>query len=550
VFQAHEADAARDVAVKLFRLDLPPERAHGLVAQFDRLIAAGLAHPSLVSPVASGLSGTEAYLVEELVPGDSLDVVLRAGAIRSPADALRIVTQIAAALDVAAARGFFHGALHPRDVLNPLGDSARVTGVGVAQALESVLATVPVRRPYAAPERVSGMKWDSRADVFSLAALAHEMLWSRRPAAVGEQAAATLDEVDGASLEALRRVFAQGLAPSPGDRLGTCSGFTAALGGCFGSAGQAAARNSSAARRRTPIEIKDVAERVAPSSEEPRLPLEDSVPVRSASAPVPAIVTSPASARPTPPAAPVATRVIRDRSPEPTLAPVRLDVGRPGEEPRAVRRYTGAAPDLFGTPERPAPRTITVGQDPSRSAFLSLALTAIVFVSVGFAAGYWVASWGQPSMGVTTSAAPVNAASAIEAAVPSPALPAARAPSPVEAPPPPAVADMGAPPAAPPAAAPSEQPAAEAPVRRAASTRPAAPAPARPGVLQVESRPAGANVYVDGRLRGKTPLQLDGVAIGDHGVRLQLDGYREWLAAVQVASGGRHRVAASLEPRN
>ncbi len=67
------------------------------------------------------------------------------------------------------------------------------------------------------------------------------------------------------------------------------------------------------------------------------------------------------------------------------------------------------------------------------------------------------------------------------------------------------------------------------------------------GTLIVESRPIGAAVYVDGRLAGRTPLQLTDVAAGSHVVRLEHDGYRRWSSAVRVVSGERNRVTASLE---
>jgi hypothetical protein len=65
--------------------------------------------------------------------------------------------------------------------------------------------------------------------------------------------------------------------------------------------------------------------------------------------------------------------------------------------------------------------------------------------------------------------------------------------------------------------------------------------------LLVESRPAGASVFLDGRLIGTTPLSLPGVAIGDHAVRIELAGYNQWTSSVRLAGGERRRVAASLE---
>ena len=65
--------------------------------------------------------------------------------------------------------------------------------------------------------------------------------------------------------------------------------------------------------------------------------------------------------------------------------------------------------------------------------------------------------------------------------------------------------------------------------------------------LVVESRPAGATVFIDGRQAGTTPLTLPGVSVGAHAVRLELEGYQRWSASVQVAASDQNRVTASLE---
>jgi len=70
---------------------------------------------------------------------------------------------------------------------------------------------------------------------------------------------------------------------------------------------------------------------------------------------------------------------------------------------------------------------------------------------------------------------------------------------------------------------------------------------AKVGSLMVDSRPAGARVLVDGKLVGTTPLLLDSVAVGDHSVRLELDGFNSWTAATRVTGGERTRVSGSLE---
>ena len=67
------------------------------------------------------------------------------------------------------------------------------------------------------------------------------------------------------------------------------------------------------------------------------------------------------------------------------------------------------------------------------------------------------------------------------------------------------------------------------------------------GELAVESRPAGASVYIDDRLVGRTPLSVGAVPAGEHLVRLELDGYRRWTSSIRVVAAESNRVTASLE---
>jgi hypothetical protein len=64
--------------------------------------------------------------------------------------------------------------------------------------------------------------------------------------------------------------------------------------------------------------------------------------------------------------------------------------------------------------------------------------------------------------------------------------------------------------------------------------------------LVVDSRPSGAQVFVDGALVGTTPLRRD-VAPGTHVVRLVLPGHQPWVTRVETARGKERRVAGSLE---
>jgi hypothetical protein len=92
-------------------------------------------------------------------------------------------------------------------------------------------------------------------------------------------------------------------------------------------------------------------------------------------------------------------------------------------------------------------------------------------------------------------------------------------------------------------------------LERAPATRPsatgAAPAPApipgRPATLEVETRPSGATVYVDGARVGTSPLKLESFKPGRHDIRLELPGHRPWTTTITAVAGRPTRVTASLE---
>jgi hypothetical protein len=67
-----------------------------------------------------------------------------------------------------------------------------------------------------------------------------------------------------------------------------------------------------------------------------------------------------------------------------------------------------------------------------------------------------------------------------------------------------------------------------------------------PGSLRIESDPAGASVYVDGRLAGETPVTLPAIAVGVHRVRVLRLGYLENSRLVTIKPGARATLRARL----
>ena len=68
------------------------------------------------------------------------------------------------------------------------------------------------------------------------------------------------------------------------------------------------------------------------------------------------------------------------------------------------------------------------------------------------------------------------------------------------------------------------------------------------GVLVVVSDPAGAQVALDGRIIGVTPLTLNEAPAGEHALRVELGGRERWTRAIRVVAGRMLMVSASLRP--
>ena len=553
VFRAYDSTRERLVAVKLFKLDLPPECGHQLVAEFEQLIARNLTHPAVAAPLSTGINGVSAYLVQDYVAADSLDLAIREHGPAPAGNALRVAAQLAAALDFAAAASVTHGAVHPRDVLLSA-DDTRLTGLGVTRALERIGVVAPVRRPYTAPERIAGGEWDRRADIFSFAAMMHELIWGRRVSGLGAQAADSLTDVAGANLDLLREVFARALAEQPADRFETAVAFADALAH--------ACPNAIADEDPVPAPRH----RAAVQEIEPRLPLDGepeaqdapiadlaltAPPVADADADAeveaPAVVVEPEPAgrrRPSPKrkprenAMPIAMPPEPAPQPEQTFNPADLDLTPVMAEPE-IRRAPALDIAEVAAYEAPAsiPHGLITGYDEplsalerTRSAVWPLLLALVVGLAIGFAGGFFAGG---------SSAGPREQVAAV-------------APAPTPAP-------AAAPPAASVAASPAAKEFTEGTVAAAAlAPKPAKPAlksetrnlksaAGRAGSLAIVTRPAGASVYLDGKLVGKTPLNLPSVAVGSHAIRLAHNGYRRWASSVKIAAGEQHKVTASLE---
>jgi hypothetical protein len=68
------------------------------------------------------------------------------------------------------------------------------------------------------------------------------------------------------------------------------------------------------------------------------------------------------------------------------------------------------------------------------------------------------------------------------------------------------------------------------------------------GGLSLTSNPAGAQVVLNGKVVGQTPVVLKDLPVGSRGIVVRHDGYSPWSASVRVVADQLTTVKANLVP--
>jgi serine/threonine-protein kinase len=221
---------------------------------------ASLRHPNIVAIHDRGEDEGRLWIAMDYVEGTDAGQLLQERDYRdgmAPADVVRIVTAVADALDYAHERQLLHRDVKPANILLADMDSNRwralLADFGIARRVDDSSGLTETNMAvgtvaYAAPEQLMGQALDGRADQYSLAATAFELLTGthlyldRNPAVVISQHVsapppAIADRKP--ELSELGPVLTKALAKSPADRYDSCSDFANALARHLGGAGSA-----------------------------------------------------------------------------------------------------------------------------------------------------------------------------------------------------------------------------------------------------------------------------------------------------------------------
>jgi hypothetical protein len=198
VYLARDVQLDRDVAIKV----LPTHLAHTAAAR-ERFVreartAAGLSHPHIVPihrvgeatapPAAGAAAGTRfVFFVMSYVEGETLGERLRTRGPLPPAEATRVLREVAWALAYAHGRGIVHRDVKPDNIMLEAGTGrALVTDFGIAHGgsdpgPETDPGKIMGTAHFMSPEQAANEPVDGRSDIYALGVVGYLAVSGRLP---------------------------------------------------------------------------------------------------------------------------------------------------------------------------------------------------------------------------------------------------------------------------------------------------------------------------------------------------------------------------------
>jgi eukaryotic-like serine/threonine-protein kinase len=239
VYRGFDPLLERPVIVKIFRVGaLDPDAARRVTALFYAVMrqTGALVDPGITTLYDVGEIAGALFVATEYVDGENLASRLAEGDTLDLERKVSILSQVADALQHAAAQGITHLNLKPSSVLLGVDHSVKVGGFGVAAVTDAIATALGARGSvgprYIAPERAEGEPGDVRSDVFSLGEMAVDILAPNAARDPGLGAIPALPAElgrQGVRVERWAALFARALALKPADRFPSASAFKAEL---------------------------------------------------------------------------------------------------------------------------------------------------------------------------------------------------------------------------------------------------------------------------------------------------------------------------------
>jgi tetratricopeptide (TPR) repeat protein/predicted Ser/Thr protein kinase len=187
VYLAEDKRIRRPVAIKTLTEGFSGQP--DMLERFYREAQTGiLQHPNIVIVYDLGDEDGMPFIVMEYVDGDPLDKLIASGRQISLVEKLSIIEQVCLALGYAHQRGVIHRDVKPANVIVRHDGLAKIVDFGIARMQSSgpesgltqtgnVIGTIH----YIAPERLKGLPFDGRSDIFSTGVMLYYLLTGQLP---------------------------------------------------------------------------------------------------------------------------------------------------------------------------------------------------------------------------------------------------------------------------------------------------------------------------------------------------------------------------------
>lgn len=557
VYQAHDPQIDRMVALKVLREDRLTTEDYVQRFLKEATAIGRLSHPGIVTVYDVGQDHGTIYIAMEFLEGQSLDQVLKNGNLTIE-DIVTIGIQVSNALEYAHKKGIVHRDIKPPNIIYTPELTTKVTDFGIAhiddpdgqqmtQAGE-ILGT-PV---YMAPEQVMSQAVDGRTDLYSLGVILYELTTGSRPFQ-GENLAAIFraithdmpvppDQLNPAVPPALSALIMKAMAKKPEDRFDTGQQLAGLLKDCMNGPQHDAFTDTiiqevpPKKRSTTGLVIsllilllaagaglfmymqdqETVPEQSSTQKSLPQLPQKQEPALPPAAEEPPPKVSPPAAEVPAPVVIKPDTNKIKTVRPihgeTPTAIPHTSEPPKRVEEIAAEEQtepkqredalieelFTGEQPPLTDTPSEPPPSATAHSQAPTIT--------------------------DEPSSRQT---GPQTDSATMELDQPPAFIPRADVTR----------EEVGHDP--PPS---SEKKTAIVPLVPDSVEH---TIDVKTATLAINSQPSGASLYIDGKYRGLTPMELN-ITAAKHEVKLELQGHLGWQAQLNLSKGGKIPITIPL----
>jgi serine/threonine-protein kinase len=185
VYRGRDLRSRRTVAIKTLREEFRADPESRRRFRQEARMMAFATHPGLVTIYDLLEQPDESWIVMEMVPGRNLKQIVEQDGPLPPPEVVRILEQVADALDHLHHRRIVHLDIKPQNLILTSEGSIKLIDFGLAQSVaprqDTIGGSTFGTAAYLSPEQGSGSAVDQRTDVYSLGCVVYELLTGRPP---------------------------------------------------------------------------------------------------------------------------------------------------------------------------------------------------------------------------------------------------------------------------------------------------------------------------------------------------------------------------------